>query len=75
MNKFFDDGVKFFWTCSWKDIGIFKLCLVALGMVLGMSIPEKRRNLPLLLAAGAFTATYIPLMARFIKFSRNRPEE
>ena len=75
MKKYLDDGMKFFATCTWKDIGLLKLCLFSLGMVAGMTIPAKRRAIPCLVAAVAFVGSYIPLMARFINFSRNLPEE
>ena len=58
-----DDYLK---SLSLWDIGLLKVCLCALGVLIGVSVrPEKKK--PVIIAGVlAFLASYIPLMSRFL---------
>lgn len=53
--------------CRIKDFALLKICLGALGVIIGLSIPEKKRKWPLAAAGALFLFSYIMLMAQFIK--------
>lgn len=66
MKKLFACANAYIRGCDWKDLALIKFCLCAIGVIIGLCIPEKKRKLPLILAAIVFVATYIPLMVRFL---------
>nr|WP_288830007.1 permease of phosphate ABC transporter [uncultured Clostridium sp.] len=53
--------------CSIKDFALLKICLCAVGIMVGLSIPEKKRKLPLMAAGFVFIFSYILIMAKFVK--------
>lgn len=68
MNKIFKLADGYVKRCGWKDLALVKFCLCAMGIIIGLSIPAKRKKQGLLIAASVFLVTYIPLMADFIGF-------
>ena len=52
---------------DWKDFALVKLCLCAIGVMIGLAVPKKKKKMPLLIAAIVFIATYIPLMTKFLR--------
>ncbi|HCD42724.1 MAG TPA: permease of phosphate ABC transporter [Lachnoclostridium sp.] len=52
---------------SIKDFALLKICLCAVGIMVGLSIPEKKRKWPLTAAGFVFVFSYILIMAKFIK--------
>lgn len=51
---------------TWKDLALIKLCLAALGMLLGLAVSPRKRK-PATLAAGLiFVPTYLLLLARYL---------
>ena len=65
MKKLFDWGNAYIRACDWKDLALVKFCLCAMGVLIGLCVPEKKRKIPLILAGIVFLATYIPLMVKF----------
>ena len=53
--------------CSIKDFALLKICLCAVGIMVGLSIPEKKRKWPLMAAGLVFIFSYILIMAKFVK--------
>lgn len=66
MKKLFDYADRYIERCSWKDIALLKFCLFSIGIIIGMRIPDKGKKHTGIIAAVVFTATYIPLMAKFV---------
>jgi hypothetical protein len=52
---------------DWKDAGLLKCCLCAVGVMIGLGIPEKRKKPAFAAAGGVFVLTYIPLMVGFVR--------
>lgn len=52
--------------CSIKDFALLKICLCAVGIMVGLSIPEKKRKWPLMAAGFVFIFSYILIMAKFV---------
>ena len=72
MKKLFDAANRYIETSDWKTIAVLKFCLISLGMMIGMAIDKKDRKPVFLGALGVFTATYIPLMAKFYRVFTGR---
>ena len=51
---------------NWKDMALVKLCLCAVGMLLGLAAPKRGRKWVALGAGLVFLATYVPLMLKFL---------
>ena len=51
---------------NWKDMALVKLCLCAVGILLGLAAPKKARKWVALGAGLVFVATYLPLMLKFL---------
>lgn len=43
-----------------------KFCLAAMGLLLGLLVPQEKKKPFLLGAALVFAATYLPLMAKYV---------
>ena len=67
MKKLFQYANGYLRECDWKDIGLVKLCLCAVGVMIGLGIPKKQQKPAFFAAAGVFFSTYIPLMIRFVR--------
>ncbi len=73
--KLFDYADSYLKKCTWKDLALLKFCLCAVGIIIGICLPKKKK-MPLLVGAAAvFTATYIPLMTKFISFCVKKHRE
>ena len=57
---------------TWKDFALVKLCLGALGVLIGLSVPARRRKGVGILAALVFLPTYVLLIKDFIPFLTER---
>ena len=60
---------------TWRDFALVKLCLCAVGILLGLLVPSRHKPKVAILAGIAFVATYIPLMADFIPYLLESKEE
>lgn len=74
MQKLFGYAEKYIARSDWKDLAMLKFCLFAMGILVGMRIPEKSRKQAGWIAAAVFTATYIPLMAKFFLVIREKED-
>ena len=71
MKKLFDAANRYLQTSDWLTIAVLKFSLISLGMMLGMAVGRKNRKPVFLTALAVFSATYIPLMARFYRVFRD----
>ena len=67
MNKLFEDANQYVKESDWKDLSLTKFCLCAIGVIIGINIPQKYRKTATKVAAGIFVVTYVPLIVKFIK--------
>lgn len=72
MKKLFGYADKYIAQSDWKDLAMIKFCLAAMGVMIGVFVPEKRRKTAVWIAGGVFTATYLPLMAKFFRIVTGR---
>ena len=66
MNRLFDAADRFLSACGWKDIALLKFCLCAVGVLIGILVPARRKRTAAWAASLVFVATYIPLMTKFL---------
>lgn len=66
MKKVLDFATVYAKACDWKDLSLLKLCLCALGVMIGMKIPEKGKKPALIAALIIFWMTCVPLMVKMI---------
>ncbi len=64
MKKFLELGNRYAKQSDWKDFALTKFCLCAMGILIGLHIPEKHKKPAVLTAGAMFLATYIPLMSK-----------
>jgi hypothetical protein len=69
MKQIFDCADRYVQKRSRKMLAGVKFCLCAIGVLLGLSVPEKHKKTAAISAMGVFLATYIPLMADFLTFA------
>ena len=67
MKCLFSCANQYVKESDWKDFALVKLCLCAIGVMIGLAIPKKKKKMPLLIAAIVFIATYSPLMTTFLR--------
>ena len=68
MNKLFAAVDRFLDICTWKDMALLKFCLCALGVLIGIALPGRKKRPAAWIASLVFVAAYIPLMAKFLPF-------
>ena len=54
---------------DWKDLALVKLCLCALGVILGLTALRKNRKFALAVSVVVFIATSLPLIKKFAAVS------
>ncbi len=64
MKKLFELGNRYAANSDWTDFALTKFCLCSMGVLIGVSLPPKDREIAVPVACGVFAATYIPLMKR-----------
>ena len=74
MRPLFDAAARYLKSRTWKDMALLKFCLFGMGLLVGALLPKKQSRAAAGIGAALFTATYIPLMAKFLPFLLNREE-
>ena len=73
MKKVTDAANRYLRACDWRDMAVLKFCLCALGVLLGLAVPGRRKRAAAWAAALVFAATYVPLMAKFLPYLLKKP--
>lgn len=68
MNRVFDAADRYVKDCTWKDMAVLKFCLGALGVLIGLVIPMRKKKASAWIASLVFVATYVPLMTKFLPY-------
>lgn len=63
LTEYADQWIK---ESDWKTIGLLKVCLCALGILIGFQLPRNKKMIPWA-AAAVFVLACIPLITRFVK--------
>ncbi len=67
MKKLFSCADAYIKTMTITEMGQLKLCLASIGILIGLSVKKEQRKTVAVGAAALMTATYLPLMSRFVK--------
>lgn len=67
MKKIFLMGNLYMKNADWKDLALIKICLFAIGLLVGCIVPKEKRTTAVIVALPVFMATYIPLMTKFVQ--------
>ena len=49
-----------------EDVAALKLCLLSLGLLLGLAVPRRKKPGLALFSTLVFVGTYLPLMGKFL---------
>ena len=44
MKKLTDAANRYLRACDWRDIAVLKICLCALGVLLGLAVPGRKKR-------------------------------
>lgn len=75
IGKLLKAGDAYIQTMDWKQMALLKLCLCAMGVMLGLGVSRRARKPVLIGALLVFFATYVPLMQRFLPVFREKMSE
>lgn len=67
MKNLFELGNQYAKESDWKDFALTKLCLCAMGILIGTQVTPKYKKTVIYVSIGVFIVTYIPLMAKVYK--------
>ena len=70
MKKFFELGNRYARQSDWKDFALTKVCLCAMGVLIGLCIPSKNKKSIGIVAAIIFVISYISLMCKVFKIGK-----
>ena len=74
VKKLFEIADRYVQESDWKDLALIKLCLCAMGIMIGLRIAPKYKRTVMIGATAVFTATYIPLMTKFFQIVFRKTE-
>lgn len=66
MKRVFDSANEYLRQSDWKDLAVLKLCLLSIGLLAGMEVPERARKGTRIATCVLFTLTYIPAMGKYL---------
>lgn len=67
MKELFKYADRYVEESDGKDLALLKVCMAALGMMIGTHVPENKKKITFAVAFGVFMATCVPLMYKFVK--------
>ena len=66
MRELFRYANAYIQKLYWEDFALLKICLLALGVLFGLSLPKHIRRPVGLVAVVLFVLTYVPVMGKFL---------
>ena len=75
MKKLLEVGNRYAKNSDWKDFALTKLCLCAMGILIGIKIPTNKKKITAIISGGLFGVTYVILMAKVFTIVKNMMNE
>lgn len=75
MKKLLGYADEYIRQSNWMDLSMIKLCLGAMGVLIGIALPQKSRKRAVLISGIVFAVTYVPLMDKFWRIVNETKEE
>ena len=72
MNRLLDAANQFFRESDWKTMAVLKFCLISLGILIGVLLPQSIKSGVLVVCVFVFLVTYIPLMAKLFRILKKQ---
>ena len=67
MKKFLEIGNRYAEQSDWKDFALTKICLCAMGILIGLKISDNKKKPIAIIAGISFLITYTLLMTKVFK--------
>ena len=68
MKRLTDAADRYLKACDWRDMAVLKLCLCALGVLIGLAVPGRKKRPAAWASSLVFVAAYVPLMGKFLPY-------
>lgn len=68
MERLLEAADRYLDHCTWKDIAVLKCCVCALGVLIGLAVPARKKRASAWVASLVFVAAYVPLMGKFLPY-------
>lgn len=75
IKKMLEASDEYAKQSTWADFALIKICLCALGVMLGLSVPKKKWKPVFASAAVAYVVTYVAIMAKFLPMLKEHLEK
>ena len=75
MKKLIEIGNGYVKQADWTDFALVKLCLCAMGIMIGCAVPARKRQFIAARDLSVTIATYLPLLYRLSKVILRRDGE
>lgn len=75
MKRIMKRGKKYIERMDLWDVSFLKICLCAMGVLIGLGVSENKKKSVGITAVFVFIATYVPLMAKYIGIVLEEKEE
>ncbi|MFV0314417.1 MAG: hypothetical protein ACK5I7_04850 [Anaerotignum sp.] len=66
MNKVKEFLNSYVIEFDWKDMAIFKICLAAFGVMIGISLPKEKKNCILAISSAIYAVTFAIIVSRLV---------
>lgn len=66
FNGLFEASDRYIKNCTWKDLALIKVCLCAMGVLIGLMMPFRKKWIVAWIASLVFVGAYIPIMGKFL---------
>lgn len=67
MKRILEIGNRYAEQSDWKDFALTKICLCAMGILIGLKISENKKKTIAIVSSIAFLGTYAMLMTKVFK--------
>lgn len=74
MKKLFAVADQYIQESDWKTLAAIKFCLFSMGVLIGSCLTAKSKTPVRILCSFIFGATYLPLMAKFLRLRSDFPK-
>lgn len=68
MKKLIECAQRYIKQMTVLDMGVLKICLLAMGVLLGISVPKRVKDYIAIAASSIFTGSYVLCMTKFLRF-------
>ena len=70
--KIFDAANRYCRQSTWKTLAALKVCLLSLGVMVGLLLPDACRVPVCIVCTAVYVATCVPFVARYVRILMNR---